>query len=401
MPNHPESSASAIDDDVIDLRLLLAKLWRSRKLIIGGTLLIAAAAIGINELSATYKSEGFLRVTGLNPVNYKRLQPVVLNVERFRAYAAEASVDEKLAKSIEGFLGSPEKFARAATLLYSTTAKDAKEYLNVSDTDKDRAAFLGLQIDTRGSSPQEAKDLNIRIADYFIDSLLITDLNEWVNSKVQDREQQSLSMNNQIIETTRKISDSERKIEALKLIVKRYPDAGRMDLRQVVSLDKGGERFMSPMAQIVANEASVVDWRQDVLTLQRKLKQIDIASAFYSRAAQSLTKTQSGKRLFTNLLSIQNEVFAKKGLTDEVTIETENLISMELESRRRTYFQDFRFISAPTMPDKEERKSRLLVLLSASIGGLIFMAIFSLFASWWGQSKSFVTTDHKEFEAIG
>ena len=67
----------------------------------------------------------------------------------------------------------------------------------------------------------------------------------------------------------------------------------------------------------------------------------------------------------------------------------------------KIYFQDFRFISAPTMPDKEERKSRLLVLLSASIGGLIFMAIFSLFASWWGQSKSFVTTDHKEFEAIG
>ena len=393
-----EPNTVNVDDDEIDLRLQLAKLWHSRKLILGGALVIAALALSFNEFFSGYKSESFLRVSGLNPVNYKRLQPMILNADRFQAFAAETHIDDQAAKSLALLLDSPEVFAKTATMVYSTTPKDAKDYV----LDKDNSAsFLGMQIATRSSSPEAAKNLNTTIAEYFVDSLMMADLRDWISSKAVDHEQQALTLKNQVIDVTRKIVESQQKLEALKGIVKRYPDTARMEVRQVLSLEKGGDRFMSPMAQIVAVESFVVDAQQELITLKRKQRQLDLAYDFYNGAFTSLDKTQSGKQLFASLLASKNDVLKKILPADEVAVETVNSISLDLESRRKIYFQEFRFISSPSLPTQKERKSRLLVLVGAGVGGFFFMVIFSLLLGWWRQNRAFLTAPHRELDTIG
>ena len=156
----------------------------------------------------------------------------------------------------------------------------------------------------------------------------------------------------------------------------------------MLSVDKGSERFMSPMAQIVASETSLIDARQDLLTLERKLRQLDVSHAYFVRASEFLGKTHSGKKLFEYLVNSQEDIFKSIAANDDIAAEIVNDITLALETRRKNYFQDFRYISGPTLPDKKERKSRVLIVAGAGVGGLFFMSIFALLAIWWRQNKS-------------
>ena len=400
-PPHQHSvnpTGTMFDDDEIDVRKLLAKMWQFRKIILGGTLIIVVLAIAMNEYRARYQSQGFFRVSGVNPVNYKRYQSAIMNPERFRAYASEAGIaDERSITYLSGlFASKPDEFSKVAALVYSVTPKDAKEYMLNADKDRDNGAFLGLQLNVQSTDRNQAKNLNYLIANYFVDSIMFTEMSDWVDSKTWEREAQSFSLKNKVIKTTREISEAELKLVALKLMLKRNPDASRMEVRQVLTLEKGGERFLSPVAQIVATETQILEAKLELSTLLRKQKQLDIAHEYFKRASTLTSKTSSGKILFEKLAVAKTDIFKNADASDEVIAEVSNDIAVELETRRKTYFQDFRFISGPTLPEKKEKIRVPLVIAGSAALGFFFMSILCLFISWWLQNGKLITANNND-----
>ena len=72
----------------------------------------------------------------------------------------------------------------------------------------------------------------------------------------------------------------------MKAVLARYPDAARMDSRQVVSVNpaEGGERYLSPLAQLVGAESAISERREMIRRWQRDLKQKNLLKMYYADA---------------------------------------------------------------------------------------------------------------------
>jgi hypothetical protein len=300
----------------------------------------------------------------------------------------------------------PEIFEKFASFVRSVTPKDSKDNIivNVKDKDKDKdkefgTVYLGLELKIPGASPEIAQLRSQLFAEYFVDSILYVDLTTWMDSAVLSRETDSYNNKFETIKITRDIDETERRLAGLRTLVKRYPDAARMDIRQVLSIDKGSERFLSPVAQIIAAESSIVDGKIKLASLLRKQKQIDMAYAFYQQVIGAKATTNSGRELLKRVLVLKDGSVKNMAASDEVETEVVNEISHEVESRRVNYATNFKFISGPTLPEAKIKKSALLVALAAGAGGMFSMVILAFLISWWRKNRRFITEEGSEAAA--
>lgn len=390
----PDTLATYSDEDEIDLRLLLARIWKLRKFILAGTLIMVAIAIMANEFFAKYQSEGYLKINNLTPAAYRIYQPTFLNRDRFRAYAAEVGLkDSQSVDFVEGLLSlPPEIFDKFASFTRSVTPKDSKD--NIIGKEKEaNTVYLGIELKIPGATPEMAQVRSKIFSEYFVDSIIYADLVSWIDSAVLTREADSYSNKLATIRVKRGIDETEKRLDAMRSLVKRYPDASRMEVRQVLSIEKGGERFLSPVAQIVAAESSIVDARIELVALLRKQKQIDLTHEFYKQAAAVRVTTNSGRELLKRLRVLKEGVFKNLPAEDEVGMEVVNEISLDLEQRQVSYTTGFKFLSGPTLPEKKTRKSPLLITLGTGAGGMFLMIILALLMSWWRQNGKFITEE--------
>jgi hypothetical protein len=98
----------------------------------------------------------------------------------------------------------------------------------------------------------------------------------------------------------------------MKAILARYPDAARMDSRQVVSLNpsEGGERYLSPLAQLVGAESAISQRRELIRRWERELKQKTILAQFYSGADALLYREIDVVKLLAELRALAAKTFS-------------------------------------------------------------------------------------------
>ena len=398
--------AMAADEDEIDLRLVAARIWNWRKFIVTGTVIVVAIALMANEFFSKYQSEGYLKVNNINPIAFRSYQPTFLNIDRFQAYATEVGLKDKQSVDfVAGVLSSPpEIFDKFASFVRSVTPKDSKDNIIAKDKDKDKdkeiaTVYLGLELKIPGPSPEIAQQRSQLFAEYFVDSVLYVDLTNWIDAAILSQEADSYTNRLETLKIRRDIADTEKRLEGLRTVVKRYPDAARMDIRQVLSIDKGSERFLSPVAQIVAAESSIVDGTIKLASLLRKQKQIDMAYAFYQQVVGAKATTNSGRELLKRVIVLKDGSFKNIAASDEVEVVVVNEISHEIESRKINYATNFKFLVGPTLPEAKIKKSALLVALAAGAGGMFSMVILAFLISWWRKNRRFITEEGSEATA--
>ena len=422
----PQESPSALamhaDEDEIDLRLVFARIWKMRKLVLTGTLIIVLIAFVANEFFAKYQSVGYFKINNITPTAYRLYQPTVLNADRFRAYAAEAGLKGGESVSFVARLLSlsPELFDQYASVVRSITPKDSKENIIAKGKDKDPdvgTVFIGMELKIPGPSPEAAQLSSQIFAEYFTDSIIYSDLLAWLDSAGQAREAAAYSNKLDTIKAQRSIDEANMRLDALRSLAKRFPDHMRTEVMQVISVNEhaesyvppyaaGGkddgrrrgslekfERFLSPVAQIVAAESLITDEKIDLVKLLRKQKQGDLAYEFYKQAAAIKTTTNSGRELLKKLGVLKDAVSKNVLISDEASMEVINEISHELEQRQFGYSSGFKFLSGPTLPDGKSKKNPLVIVFIAGAVGLALMIILALLISWWRQNGKFITED--------
>ena len=79
-----------------------------------------------------------------------------------------------------------------------------------------------------------------------------------------------------------------------------------MDSRQVVSVNQaeGGERYLSPLAQLVGAESAISQRRKAIRRWQRELKQKTILAQYYSSADALLDREIEVARLLVELKAL-------------------------------------------------------------------------------------------------
>ena len=124
------------------------------------------------------------------------------------------------------------------------------------------------------------------LAGYYINAVVRERIRAWTLAGKVDAQAQEKGVRADILRAELDIELYGRRADDMKAMLARYPDAARMDSRQVVSVNpsEGGERYLSPLAQLVGAESAISQRRELIRRWQRELKQKTVLAQFYAKA---------------------------------------------------------------------------------------------------------------------
>jgi hypothetical protein len=420
-PNEPQNTSAMRDnEDYIDLRPIFAQIWKARKTILAGIVIIVLVAVLVNEFLGKYWSEGRVKIINISPTAYRSFQHELSDVGRFRAYVLKEGISDRQSISfIEELLSLPsDQLDRYASIARPIGSKDDKGTVVLKGKDGEaelRPVFIGMDLKIPGPSSTAAQLRSRLFADYFADTFIYSDLRKWLESMASERAA-AFPVKLEAMEIQRSIDEESMRLDALRALTKRFPESLRMGSSPLISVDvkndkpsapnsegyvagrhrvqgDGLARFLSPVAQMVAAESAIIDRKIDLLKLQREQKQSDLSYKFYKQAAAIGLTANSGREYFKQLTMLKDVFLRDISPSDADGIEVANEISYELEQRQFRYESGFNFLSGPSLPEGRNKKNPLLIVLGAGAGGAFFMVAATLLLSWWRKNAKFLAAD--------
>ncbi|RLA82506.1 MAG: hypothetical protein DRG40_07875, partial [Deltaproteobacteria bacterium] len=117
------------------------------------------------------------------------------------------------------------------------------------------------------------------------------------------------------------LSQNERKLRDLKRIARDFPQAERIVGREVVSIEKGGHRYLPPSTQMVATQVAISEDKLSIRDTERQLKINRLKLGLFQAFKRALEDEAGIGGLFERLKKVRDEFFKDKDLSkDEVLI---------------------------------------------------------------------------------
>jgi LPS O-antigen subunit length determinant protein (WzzB/FepE family) len=393
------SSTEELYDDEIDLSSVFAVLWKRRKLILFGTLGVTLLSIGISLLlPRVYRSEGFYQLgnPALTPKTaaigvpvplYKSSSTQFFNPNRFQLMARQdkSFKKEDLEEIAEDFR-TAQDINKWIKPVYAFAKEDAREF---SYLPKDESnSVIGLNLAYEADSPETASAYVTFFGNYIRDCLLYAAVYNYVmggyNSTVS-----AISKNeNEIIDLQFKLLQNTTKMRDIQAILANYPESAKIENRQLVSIQEGGSRFLSPVTQLVGIESALADFRRDLAASERDKKKLTVRAEYFSRCLNELAKIgERGESLFLLLKSIKDEVFKNEDLSKDEVKEVFNNLSIDMQEFELAFYTNCRFISGPTIPDMHVRPKKSVIVIVTFFTSFFLLVIFSFASHWWQNNK--------------
>jgi len=401
-------------EDEIDLRQLLHTLWLQRTILVVLALASAALGLGVSELSTKYVSEAVLQlpqkkelldpkldlkkepvealqVPIISAANYKRYESVLLtgaNLAKFLQRNPQTS-SASLAL-LEPLTLNPVGLREAIRPEFSFTDKDQKA-LGVKSAAIDPGAMVGLRLSIDSANPTQGAPLFL-LADYVRDTILRVDMETAIYDGCLQSQTQAQTLRVEQLKDEFKFSQEERRAKTLRGLVSRSP--GSQDTRQVVTVDKGSERFLSPAAQLNASEITMSELRLAQVNRERDRIASALKLAYYCDAANTLQKPVGAAALIDALKVQQAAVFKDKTKDGDIIDQTANEFELQRDNWGNNYLRGMRFVSSPEGSEVKTRKpGRALGLVLGALLGCLLGVVFVFGRQWWQTNKAQITAE--------
>jgi len=213
---------------------------------------------------------------------------------------------ERLLKQSE----SPAFWSKVAAPVLPFSRRDQKEFGDIKNASV--TTMLGLELSTDARTGEMAEQMLAIIADYYTSALIRERVRAWVLTGKVDAQSQEKAVQADILRAELDIDLYARRAEDMKVILARYPDATRMDSRQIVSVNpkEGGERYLSPLAQLVGAESAISQRRELIRRWQRELKQKPVLAKLYDAAEVLVDREFEVRKLLRELNALSAKTFA-------------------------------------------------------------------------------------------
>jgi len=379
--------ANAPEADEIDFRQLFQTLWLQRKVIFQFAIACALMGVLIAQLSTKYVSEGVLQTGQINASNYKRYESALLtgaNLEKFLARNKQANKDT--AELVDGLSLSAARLKDAIKPEFAFTDKDQKS-LGVKSSASDGGAMIGLRLSFEHSEPTLGAPV-LLLGDYVRDTLLRVDIEGAVNDQCLSNQTIAQSLRIDQIKDEFKTKQEEARAQTLRGLNSK----GGGEARQVVSLDKGGERYLSPQAQLNAVEITISELQLAQINRERELKASALKQAYYCEAVKILQKPENTDGVLAEMKTLQEAVFKDQDKTIPIVDQTANEFELQRETWANNATRGMRFVSSPEGSEVKSRKPGrgTGLLLGALLGGFLGM-VFVFIRQWWLANKAEIT----------
>ena len=239
---------------------------------------------------------------------------------------------------------------------------------------KDNTVYLGLRLTHMASDPLEAAEMTTWLGGYFKEVATREAVREQVSRWTADNRQFSDRALEQKLKYEFEIEQAKNRALALKKIVAQYPETTARESRQVIDVRKDNEKFMSPLAQLVASESELIEIGEKTKKLDREIEQQAFAGGLLKEAELVLKQTRSGSESVSKLAAVMAE-YSKKVQTGA---EREKLLSLaaDLSQISARFISQAQFIAQPSVPSRPERPTPLMYTVLMCILFTVLAAIF-------------------------
>jgi hypothetical protein len=368
---------------------LLRTVIEHRKLIVVGTLLaLSLGGAYVAFVGALYRGQAVLNLRNISFAEYKRYSPTLGDRERFLEFAARSKrfsdADlEKIRRAIAG----PDAVSRWVHPLFTMTKSDVKD---AAEIPKDANQFTGVDIDVSMNSRDLAESLVVISADYVRGFVMEGKVNDLVLPGLAKAVTESTRKRLDILRTRFDLERLKQRRAELQAIAKQYRGAEReVSQRQVISTQDGGERYLSPITQVIGVEAQIVEINSELSGLEREVQRLEVLVDFYKNVRKRLESARLGEQ-FAAVDLAYAELQKNKDLASEPESDAAGSIRVELEELR-AYDSDFlRMVGKPSTQSQIRSLIVWAPLLLAALAGFLLSLFLAIMLAWWRRNRSAV-----------
>lgn len=420
--------------DEIDLTFLLKVVLKRKIPIILGTVLITVISIIISLIvPKVYESNGFLILSQQKPFSLPtetRSLPKELTaarkdslqspeesgitlVPRYKSYFQNFSKadnfwlflqnspefqkrDDKtiIKKRFKDI--NPEDFISIFSPVYAYSKKDMEVLAQIN---KDIINYVvGIRIKIESSHPEQAQYLVNNFGGYIRNSMLNQELTNYINTSLKEAKTSFKEYEIDIIENKFNLRQLQIKKKDIEAILKNYPDSKNIELRQVVSVEKGGNIYLSPITQIVGIESLIAELNR-TLERQKREKEIEKIKIDFFNQAKKLTEKLDVKKeskLLIKIRTLKETEFQKKDKQLDKVKQVFNELTNTFENYHNKYYEKIRFSSVPEIPEKHIKpKKRMIVILTFCLA-FLFWILLAFVMEWWENNRKKIIGKEKK-----
>jgi hypothetical protein len=405
-----------------------AVLWQHRKMIVFGTLGVTLLSVVISFfLPRIYRSEGFyqlgnpakrvenydrttkaIKTTKIEKSIIKKVSPIgvpvptykssstqFFNPNRFQFIASQdKSFNEEDLREIAAEFKTAEDISKWIKPLYAFAKEDTREFAQLPQDESN--SVLGLKLIYEADSPKNAYNFVCFFGNYIRDCMLYVTLYNYIMDGYSNTISELNINENNIINLQFELLQNNNKLKDIRAILSNYPESAKIENRQVVSVQEGGDRFLAPVAQLVGIESALADLRQDLAELEREKEKLTVRVEYFSLIHRELDKIgERGESLFLLLKSARDEVFKNKDLSNDTFKEVFNNLSIDLQGFDFIFFSNSRFVSGPTIPSVHIKPKKGLIGVATFFSSLFLFIVLSFILNWWQKNRNLIMPKYK------
>ncbi|THF65388.1 lipopolysaccharide biosynthesis protein [Pseudothauera rhizosphaerae] len=383
-----QSALPAYAEDEIDLRQLVATLWRHRALLAVAGILGAALGLGASLLSTRYVTEGLFLTPSIRSVSdYKRYEGILANGVRLQQFLQNTGqADTPAGRILHELADDPDRYGKTLKPEFAITNKD-QQALGIRAKEDESSAMLGIHIVFEHREPTDGAPAAL-LSEYVRESIIRASMEATLLAQCTAFRMREQELRNAQIQNEFAILQDESRAANLRELTVRNPDASVAESRQIVSLEKGTERFLSPAAQLVAAEIQIADMKLAEVRRKRDRLSSAFKREYYCQAQQALYQAASGRAFLDQLGGIQTAVFQGQDMSVDIVEQTWNELDVERERWNSTYLSGMRFVAPPEGMEIRQRRPAPVpgVVLGGMLGGM-FGILLVLVRAWWRGSR--------------
>jgi hypothetical protein len=347
------------------------------------TVAFALAYAGVVWLNVTYVARATLRTPELTLAEFKRVieaasDPAVISDIATRIFQGD---DARAAAARD--LARDPFFADHFTPIYTISRSDLRE-TSVAPPSVGQQ-IVAVQTRAEASDRIVAGRMAILLADAFADGALKSALVEYVTAQRGALAASRQRLEAQIAGDRASLVRTETKIEELQKLSAAYPQASRADSRQLVSVAEGGERYLSPVTQLIGASSDAIGIRDSIRESEYRIRQLTWMSSVFDEAGKLNVAALPGRSYLAQLESILRSD-SMRGVQDNETIrEARSTIEAELSVFRGRYAIGYTMLRAP--PERPPRAGP--PLLAHAVGGILasfVLAVLLILALHWKEA---------------
>jgi hypothetical protein len=289
-------------------------------------------------------------------------------------------------KEIKTNFRKPDDISEWIKPVYAFAREDVREFAQLPQDESN--SVIGLKLSYEADSPENAYNYVSFFGNYIRDCLLYVTLYNYIMDGYSNTISELNKNENDIIDLKFELSQNTNKLKDIKAILSIYPESAKIENRQLVSIEDGGDRFLAPVTQLVGIESALADLRQEIAELEREREKLTVRAEYFLRIYSGFEKMgERGESLFLLLKSAKDDVFKNKDLNKDAFKEVYNNLSIDLQTFEFIFFNNSRFVSGPTVPDMHVKPRKSIIVVVSFLVSFFLLVILTFISQWWQSNK--------------